>query len=149
MEPVMLQRLVEMRGDVDRFLAGGGVEHEQNFLRLDEIAQADQFLHQRFVDLQTAGGVEDQRVAIVGLGEVQRLAGDLQNIRFALLHEDRNFDLFAERLQLVHGRRTINVRRDEQRRAALLEQQLGELARWKSFCPSHADRPSSRRRDCR
>ncbi len=34
MEPVMLQRLVKMRGDIHRFLAGGGVEHEQNFLGL-------------------------------------------------------------------------------------------------------------------
>ena len=83
MEPVMLQRLVEMRGDVDGFLAGGGVEHEQNFLRLHQVAQADQFLHQRLVNLQPAGGVENQSVAVVGPGEIQRLAGDFQNIRFA------------------------------------------------------------------
>ena len=117
-----------MRGDVDGFLAGGGVEHEQNFLRLHEVAQAHEFLHERFVNLQTPGGVEDERVAIIGLREVERFAGDLQNIRLAAFQEHGNLDLFAERFELIHRRRTIHVRRDEQRRAALLEQQFGELA---------------------
>ena len=69
----MFSALIEMRGDVDRFLAGGGIEHEQNFLRLDQVAQADQFLHERFVDLQTAGGIENQRVAIVRAREIAAL----------------------------------------------------------------------------
>ena len=80
----MFKRLVEMRGDIDRFLAGGGIEHQQNFLRLDQVAQADQFLHQRFIDLQPAGRVENQRVAIIRAREIERFAGDLQHIRFAL-----------------------------------------------------------------
>ena len=129
----MLQRLVEMRGDVDGFLAGGGVEHEQNFLRLDQVAQADQFLHQRLVNLQPAGGVENQHVAVVRSGEIQRFAGDFQNVRLAAFDENRHFNLFAERFQLVHGRRAINVRRHEQRLAALLLQQPRELAAGSGF----------------
>ena len=46
-----LQRGIKMRGDVDGFLAGGGVEHEQNFLWLHEVAQAHEFLHERFINL--------------------------------------------------------------------------------------------------
>jgi hypothetical protein len=122
------QRGIEMRGDVDGFLAGGGVEHEQNFLRLHKIAQADEFLHERLINLQPPGGVEDEGVAIIGFREVEGFAGDLQNVRLAAFQEHGDLDLFAERFELVHGRRTINVRGDKQRQAALLEQQFGELA---------------------
>ena len=123
-----LQRLIKMRGDVDGFLAGGGVQHEQNFLRLHEVAQAHQFLHQRRVNLQTPGGVENQNVATVGSGKIQGFAGDFQNVRFAAFQKNRNFNLFAERFKLVHGRRAVNVRRHEQRLASLLLQQPRELA---------------------
>ena len=110
-----VQRLVKMRGDVDGFLAGRGVEHEQNFLRLHEVAQAHQFLHERLVNLQTPGGVENQNVALICFREIQRLAGDFQNVRLAAFHKNRRVNLFAERFQLIHRRRTVNIRRHEQR----------------------------------
>ena len=71
-----VQRLIKMRRHIHRFLAGGGIEHEQNFLRLNEVAQTNQFLHERAVNLQTSGGVEDKRIAIIRLGEFQRAPGD-------------------------------------------------------------------------
>ena len=117
-----------MRGDVHRFLAGGGVQHEQDFLRLHKVAQADEFLHERLVNLQTARGVEDQNVPVVRAREVERLAGDFLHFGFAAFDERGNFELLAERFELVHRRRTIHVRRDQQRRAALLVQQARELA---------------------
>ncbi len=122
-----VQGLIEMRGDIHRFLAGGGVEHEQDFLRLDQSSQRDQFLDERFVNLQTAGGVENEGVAVVGPGEIKGLARDLEHIRFALLGEDGHTDLLAELLQLVHGRRSINVGRDEQRGAALFAKRRASL----------------------
>ena len=105
-----LQRLIKMRRDIDRFLAGGGVEHQQNLLRLHQVAQADQFLHERFVNLQTARGVEDERVAVVGPCECEGSAGDLQYVRFAPLEEDGQSELPSERFELVHRRRAVNVR---------------------------------------
>ena len=128
-----LQRLVEMRGHVDGFLAGGGVEHEQDFLRLHEVAQPDEFLHQRLVNLQPAGGIENQNVAAVGLGKIEGFAGNFQNIRFAAFDEDGNLNLFAERFQLVHRRRAVNVRRHEQRLASLFLEQPRELAARSGF----------------
>src|SRR2546425_3754244 len=118
---------------VDRFLAGGGVEHQQNLLRLDQVAKADQFLHERFVNLQTAGGVEDERVAVVGPGKVEGCAGDLQNVRFAPLEENGQLEFLTERFELVHRRRAVNVRRHQQRRAALFLQQPGEFAAGSGF----------------
>ena len=123
-----MQRLVEMRGDVDGFLAGGGVEHEQDFLRLHEVTQADELLHQRLVNLQPPGCVKNQNVAAVGSGKIQSFAGDFLNVRLAALQENRNFNLFAERFQLIHCRRAINVRCHEQRLATLLLEQPRELA---------------------
>ncbi len=43
-------------------------------------------------------------------------------------HKHRNVQLFSQRVQLVHGRRAINVRRDEQRLASLFLEQPCELA---------------------
>src|ERR1019366_1259613 len=117
-----------MRGDVHGFLAGGGIQHEQNFRRLHEVAQPHELLHERLVNLQTSGGVEDQNIAIVRFRKIQSLARNFQNVRFAALEKNRNFNLFAERLELVHRGGTINVRRHEQRLTALFLQQLREFA---------------------
>lgn len=76
-----------MRGNVDGFLARGGVEHEENFLRLHKVAQANEFLHEHLVDLQAAGGVEENHVAAGELGELLGVAGDFEHVRFAALHE--------------------------------------------------------------
>src|SRR5581483_11607970 len=115
-----------MRRHVHGFLTGSGVEHQQDFLRFDEVAQPDQFLDERFVDLQPSGGVENQRVAIVLLRIFERAASDFEDVGFALADEDRDFDLLAEGFQLIHGGRTKNVRSHQQRGAALLEVVLPE-----------------------
>ena len=124
-----VERLVEMRGHVHRLLAGGGVEHEQDFLRLDQVAQPDQFLHQRFVDLQPAGGVEDERVPFVGARRSRAPRGQCASTSVSpRCDKHRQIELLAERFELVHRRRPINVGRHEQRRAALLLEQAGQLA---------------------
>src|ERR1035437_2493830 len=74
-----------MRGDVHGFLTGRGVQHQQNFRRLHEVAQPHEFLHERLVNLQTSGGVENNDVAIIGLGEVERFPRNFQKVRFAAL----------------------------------------------------------------
>ena len=55
---------------VDRVLAGHGVGDEQNLLRVEQLFQPLHLGHQLFVDVQAAGGVDDQRVE----AEVARLA---------------------------------------------------------------------------
>ena len=54
--------VVERLGDADRFLAGHGVGHEQDLGRIDLVLDVDELLHHRLVDLQAAGGVDDDRV---------------------------------------------------------------------------------------
>ena len=71
-----------MLGHADRLLASGGVGDEENFLRLEEVAQALQFLHERLVDLLPAGRVVDLHVR-AGLFRRprRRLAADLHEVR--------------------------------------------------------------------
>ena len=128
MEPVIFERLIEMCRHVDSFLAGGRIEHEQRFLRLDQVAQAHQFLHQRLVNLQPPGGIEDERVPVVGAGDVQRLAGNLQHVRLAFGREHRQIQLLAQGFELIHCRRAIHVGRYQQRGASLLMEQPPQLA---------------------
>ena len=123
------QRLIEVRRHVHGFLAGGRVQDQKNLVGLDEVAQADQLLNERLVDLQPAGGIENEGVAILGRGEAQRLARDVEHVRFALLHENGHAQFFAQCGQLVHGRGPGDVQRDEQRLATLLLQEAGQLAR--------------------
>ena len=122
-----IQRLVEVRRHVDRFLARGGIEHQQRFLRFDQVAQPDQLLHQRLVNLQAARRIENERVPVIRLGEGERLARDLEHIRLAFVHIHRQFQLLSQRLKLIHRRRPIHIRRHQQRRAPLLMQQPPQL----------------------
>ena len=122
-----------MRGDVNGFLTGGSIQHEENFLRLYQVTQAHEFLHERLVNLQTASRIKNNDVAIIELCKIQRLAGDFQNVRLAAFDENGNFNLLGQRFQLIHRRRTIHLRRDEQRRATLFFQQLGEFSRRSGF----------------
>ena len=54
--------LVERLRDGDRFLAGHRVEDEQDVRRLRRLAHRGELLHQRLVDVQPAGRVEDDDV---------------------------------------------------------------------------------------
>src|SRR4051812_19935032 len=112
-----------MGRDVHGFLGGGGVEDEEDLLRPYAVAEPDELLHERFINLQAAGGVEDEHVAIVGLRKLKSLARNLEHVGLAAFDEHRDLELLSERGELVHGRGTINVRGDEQRGAALFVEQ--------------------------
>src|SRR5258705_303859 len=128
-----VQGLIEMGGDIDGFLACGRVEDEQGFLGFDQITQPDEFLNERFVDLEAASGVEDECVTVVGFGEVERAAGDFEDVGLAFAGEDGELELLSEFFELVHGRRTIDVGRDEQWSSALFEEEAAEFAAGSGF----------------
>src|SRR5882724_10115114 len=117
-----------MSGNIDRLLARRGVENEQGFLRLDQITQAEQLLHKILVDLQPASGIEDQRVAVLGPGGDEGVPGNLQNVLFSPSDKNRQLDLLAQLLELLHGGRAINIGGHKQRCAALLMQQAAKFS---------------------
>src|SRR5207248_9851760 len=67
-------------------------------------------------------------VAFFGVGKIERLASDAQNVGLALGGEAGQFELFAEGYKLVHGGGPVHIRRDQQWGAALLLQEAGQLA---------------------
>ena len=125
--PGDVQGPVEVGGHIDRFLSGGRVEDKQSFLRLDQIPQPRQLLHQWLVNLQPAGGIENERVAIGRARRRQRLARNLEHVGLAVADENRQLQLLAEFFQLVHRRRAVHIGPHQQRRASLFVQQPPQL----------------------
>ena len=119
-DAVDADRFVEGLGDVHGILTGHGVHDQQSLVHGDSLFDLDQFLHQHFVDLQAACGIEDDDVIAVVLGVGQCLFGDGRRL-FAGQGEDRRTGLFAHHLQLVDRGRTVDVAGHQHRAAALLD----------------------------
>ena len=71
---VEVEPLLERGRDVHRLLPGHRVEHEDRRRRLGRVADAHELVHQLFVDLEPAGGVDDHAVETVGAGALEPLA---------------------------------------------------------------------------
>ena len=54
--------------ELHRVLAGHGVGDEENLLRIQDLLQGLHLVHQLLVDVQTAGGIDDEDVAAVADG---------------------------------------------------------------------------------
>ena len=108
--------LLERERDVDRLLTRHRVEDEEDVRRLRLGRDALELGHQLLVDVQPAGGVEDDDVEAV-------LAGGLEpqprrSDRVAPVERvHRQLDLLAELLELVDRRRALEVAGDESRAA--------------------------------
>src|SRR3954465_7742569 len=125
---VELDRLGELLGDVHGVLAGHRVDDEQDVVRLDRPADVDEPLHELGVDVQAAGGVDDQDVLAVHLRLVERPARDVDRRAVGALLVDVGAARGTELHELVDGRRAVDVaRRHRDRRAVLGLQVAGEL----------------------
>ena len=89
-----------------------------------------QLLHQRLVDVQAAGGVDDQHVLAVARGLVERPAGDVDRVLVGALLVDGGAGLAADLDELLDRGGPVDVAgRDGDRGAVLLVQHLGQLGR--------------------
>ncbi|MFO0843251.1 MAG: hypothetical protein U0797_12790 [Gemmataceae bacterium] len=84
-------------------------------------------VHRHLGHVQSAGGVEDDRVEQVLAGVIDRLLADL-NRAGRVLAEDGDVDLLAEDFQLLNSRGPLEVGGDEHRFATLLPQGQRGLA---------------------
>ena len=127
-EAVEVQATVELRRGAHRVLADHRVDDEQDVLGLDRLLDLLELVHERVVDGEAAGGVDDHHVTahVAGLGDSQ--LGELHRLH-ALDAEHRHTELAAEHHELVDRRRTVDVRGHEHGLLALGEQALGQLAR--------------------
>ena len=137
------QALVELVGRFHRVLAGHGVGDEQNLGGIEQLFELRQLRHQFVVDVQAAGGIDQQHVA-AGLHGF--LAGGTRQIdRLGFLRRafvDRQLQIPRQDAQLLARGGTVDVDRNHHRRAAVLRQPARQLCRWMSFCRSPAGRRS-------
>ena len=117
---------VEGLGHVDGVLAGHRVHHQQGLVHRHRLLDVDQFVHQDLVDLQPAGGIQDDDVVAVVLGVGEGAAGDLGGLG-AVQGKDLRPGLAAHHLQLLDGGGAVDIAGHQQRPAALLEIVLGQF----------------------
>ena len=122
---VEAERLVERRRNGHGVLAGHRVDHEERVVRLDRGRDVGDLRHQLLVDGQPTGGVDDDHVTAGAVRLVDRLACNIDGV--GRLGEDRHTHLIAEGAELLDGGRSLEVGSHEQRIAALLLEELGEL----------------------
>ena len=79
-DAVEFQRVVERLGAVDGVLAGHRVADEVDLVRLDQPVDLLQLVHRHFVDVQPAGGVEDDGVEQRLLGVGDGVAADVDRV---------------------------------------------------------------------
>ena len=115
-------------GDVNGVLAGQAVNDEEGLARLGDVADRLHFVHQNFVDVHPAGGIEEQHVIAAEGGLGFRTFGDLDG-GFALDDGQRvDADLAAEDGKLLHCCRAVGVKAGkEDALAVLFRQPFGEL----------------------
>ena len=123
-----VEQVVERLCDVHGLLTGHCIDDEQDVRRMDSLADVFQLVHQRLVNLQTAGRIDDDVVVAVvacvahgGLGDFHRVFGA------HLKHRDAR--LPADDLKLLDRGRAVDVARNEQRPAAAALEHLRELRR--------------------
>ena len=117
--------LLEGPRDGDGLLARHRVEDEQHVQRLHRVAHVRELVHQRLVDLEPAGGVDDHDVAAVGGRALEPLARGDDRVR-RLGAVDGQLELPAELLELVDRRGALQVGGDE---AGLLLLVLAQVER--------------------
>ena len=127
MRPVSGRVAVERLGHGDGLLAGHRVDDEQRLDRPDGRGDRRDLLHEDLVDAQATGGVDDDDVTDLAAGGIHATTGDVDDGRSGRRAVDRDVERPAERLELVHGGRSVRVGGDEERSAAELHDVPGEL----------------------
>ncbi len=97
-------------------------------MRLDDLLDLRELLHQLLIDMQTPAGIDDQHVLAFGDGAVTRPGRDLHWIAIGALFIDGSARLSADLDQLLDGSRSIHVAgRHRDGRSVLLSQVSREL----------------------
>ena len=140
---VEFKLIVECLGGVDGVLAGHCVDDQVNLVRTQRCVDLAQFVHQLVIDMQPAGGVEHEHLAIVVVCGLQgvladghrgsdglAVLGDLVHLRVEvnLTWPLEVFDLVGQCFELLDGGRALKVGGTQHRVAASLFQVGGELA---------------------
>ena len=112
--------------DVDGFLTGHRIHHQQHFVGLRRLLDGGELPHERIVDLQAARGIDDDDVEAFVPGMLDRGLGELGGLAFSI-GEHRDVNALAQRLELVDGGRPLQVGGNKQRTPPLRFEMFGQL----------------------
>ncbi len=129
---------VELIGGAHCVLPGHSVGDEQNLRWIQQLFQRLHLVHQVVVDVQTAGGVDDQHVAAgndslparffhQALHRLGELRGGVRLAHFAFV--DLRLYRLRHNFQLLARRRTVHVHRNQQRTVPAGLEPVCQLAR--------------------
>ncbi len=120
---------MELVGGFDGVLPGHGVGHEQDFDRIELLFQLLQFGHQIVVDVQAAGGIDQQHVATAvdgfPAGGADQVGGQLF---FGRAGVDGQVDVTGDDTQLLAGSGAVDIDRNHHRAVSVLRKPAGQLA---------------------
>ncbi len=125
---------MELLRGVDGVLAGHGVSHEENLLRVEELLEPLHLAHQILVDVQAAGGIHDQRVEAEVARFAPRLCGEPFNecraggLALGVALVDLRVDGLGNDFELLARGRAVDVDRDEDGAVAALLEPRGQFA---------------------
>ena len=124
------QGIVERLGGVDRILARHAVDDEKALVRLDRRLEFSDLAHHFRIDMQPAGGIEEQHVVGLQGRFRQRALGDGDRRLTRIRGREAGAHLRCQGLQLQYRRRPINVGADHQHFfVLLLDQPTRQFAR--------------------
>src|SRR5215208_726069 len=123
------ERAVEALRDLHRVLPRHAVGDEQDLVRARLFLQSRQLPHHLVVDLEAAGGVDDDDAVAGALGLVHAVPDDAGDVLRVALGVDRDPQLGAQGLELVDGRGAVDVGGYEARRAPFGLELASELCR--------------------
>src|SRR5438874_1391771 len=127
-----VQPLIESLGNAHRVLTGHPIGDEENFVGMDLALEMIELRHHLVVDLQPAGGVDDDHTIAVAPRCVDSRLGDADDVGRTAIGVDGHIELRAECLELVNGGWTVDVGGNEACRLALgfeLARELGGRCR--------------------
>ena len=120
---IEFQRFVEGPGAVDGILSRHAIHHEVDLVRANLAVNLFELLHQRFVDGQSTGRIEDDHLSALAAGLIERVFTDLDGVLRAFVGVNGHAQLLTKDVQLVDRRRALQVSRDEHRLATFFSDQ--------------------------
>src|SRR5512143_1930205 len=125
--------VVEALRDLHRFLAGHSVSNEKNFRWMKRLLQVAKLVHHLFVDLKTAGGIDDHDAIAIALRLLDTGLRDLHDVLRRAVGVDGNIELSAKSLELIDCRGTIDISGYQARRSSLSLELSRQLRRGRRF----------------
>ena len=105
---IQFQSVIKRLGTVDRILTGHRIANQQSLVRSNAAVNLLQLFHQRRVDVQTTGGVENHDLRADSLCFLNPVFTDLNRITcLRIFGVNRTAHLAANHLQLLNRRRSL------------------------------------------